>query len=128
MQTKKTLYDFTRILDLIEFKMFPTWELRLRIDNTRLYLQVQDPSGICNVTGKKMPWSGRKWFLSPYMTDTEVVRTAHKAYITAVMHEADENFLYRGVSIYDPHINVDDLVKLRLEYQLDVREDMGEKV
>jgi hypothetical protein len=45
------------------------------------------------------------------MVKSEVVRTIYKAYVTAVMHEADELFTYMGVPIYSPHYDVDSLVE-----------------
>lgn len=51
----------------------------------------------------------RKWRLSVHMTETEIVRTAWKALLAAVEHEAGEEFLYDGVAIYNPHIDVQHL-------------------
>ena len=52
---------------------------------------------------------GRKWFLSPYMTESEVVGTAFKAVLTAEEHEAREKFKWRGRSVFGPHIDVESL-------------------
>lgn len=98
------------------------------IDRTgapRCYLQVSDPNGVCNVTGEPSPWKGRKWLLSSHATKTEVVYTALKAVLAAVEHEAREQFRYRGVTICDPHIHVDDLVVLRGRQPLDGRDHKG---
>ena len=54
----------------------------------------------------------RKWMLSQHMTKQEVVRTAWLAYKQAVSHEADEQFKYKGVAIYGPHIDVEELVNI----------------
>lgn len=89
----------------------------------RSYLQVYHPEGICNVTGKPSPWSGRKWFLSPHMTRSEVVQTLWKALTTALEHEAREAFTYRGETIFDPHLDVDGLVAFRQEHALSERQD-----
>lgn len=74
----------------------------------RLYLQVQFIAPD-SVTGIPEHQYCRKWYLSPYMTKQEVVRTAYKAYEGAVLHEMQEKFLYRGRQIYNPHTNVDSL-------------------
>ncbi|MTD92896.1 hypothetical protein GIW81_00950 [Hyphomicrobium sp. xq] len=100
---------------------FPPWVIALRYDDGRPYLQVQDPNAVCNATGKPAPWSGRKWFLSLHMTETELVKTALKAVLAAVEHEALERFTYKGVTVFDPHIRVDDLVELRAVCPLDAR-------
>lgn len=114
--------DFEAILADIKFTMFPSWKLSLRYDGNRPYLQVSDPDGRCNVTGKCLPWSGRKWMLSPHMTKTEVVFTAYKAFEAAVEHEFREAFRYRDVMISDPHRNVELLVEMASRANaLDVR-------
>lgn len=117
-----TPLDFRRILARIQLKSEPTWLIELRYDEKRPYLQVQDPAGTCNITGKPMPWHARKWMLSPHMTETEVVTTAFKAYMAAIEHEAREGFLYREQSIFDPHISVEDLFRLRATRPLDGRD------
>jgi hypothetical protein len=74
----------------------------------RPYLQVrfaaQDAAG-----GDAREWTGRKWFLSPHMTKSEIVRTAFAAYLAAVEHEARENFRWRERAVFGPHIDVDEL-------------------
>ena len=78
----------------------------------------------CKVTGKALQNTGRKWRISPVMTRSEVVQTALKAVLTYTEHEVRESFKYRGVSIFDPHYNVDELHALRSKGKgaLDVRE------
>lgn len=77
-----------------------------------IFIRIGDPNGVCNVTGKPMPWWGRKWYISPHMTDGEIVQTVFKALMTAVEHETREQFLFKGVAIFDPHIDLDKLVQL----------------
>lgn len=60
-----------------------------------------------------MNWKGRKWYLSPHKTDGEVVQTAFKAVMTAMEHEIREMFTYKGVSIFDPHYDIDKLAEFR---------------
>lgn len=87
------------------------------------FLRVEAPLGVCNVSGKHAPWVGRKWRLSEYMTDTEVVATAFKAYITALEHEAREQFKFDGVPVFDSHTDVHSIVAMRkLGQGLDARE------
>ena len=79
---------------------------------TRCYLQINAVSS-CNVDGGRYVWKGRKWFLSPHMTRSEVVQTAFMAVLAAVEHETREQFKYSGQSIYDPHFDVNALHRLR---------------
>ena len=98
------------------------WELLLREDevykdkdgNGRLYLQIQfeapDNMGDDPPTVERQ--FCRKWYLSPYMTKQEVVRTAYKAYQAAVLHETAEKFTYKNKMIYSPHFDVDILANV----------------
>lgn len=84
-------------------------------------LRVVCIEGTCNVTGKPMRWNGRWWRLSEHMTPTEIVLTAFKAVLTALEHEAREQFTYKGVAVLDSHIDVEALVAARSENKLDAR-------
>lgn len=50
--------------------------------------------------------SGRKWYVSPYSTESELVQTMLKAVLTATEHEVREKFMYRGKAIFGPHFDV----------------------
>lgn len=78
-----------------------------------VFVRVGDPNGVCNVTGKPLPWWGRKWMVSPHMTDGEIVQTLFKACETAMEHELREGFKYKGQPIFDPHYDIEKLVELR---------------
>lgn len=114
--------SMARIERVVSKVAYPPWTITVRQDGPRSYLQIRDDHGVCNVTGGSKPWSGRKWMLSPHMTDTEIVKTALKAVLSAVEHETLENFKYEGVAIFDPHIRVDDLLALRAACPLDLRQ------
>jgi hypothetical protein len=89
---------------------------------TGLYLQLhwRAPD---NVTGEPDTYqSSRKWRLSPFMTRSEIVSTCFKAVMTAIEHEAREQFTYRGAAIYGPHFDVEALVDLATTGHEDVRE------
>lgn len=81
----------------------------------RAYLQVFFLAGDSTNDLVLRSQAGRKWYLSPYMTDTELVRTAHKAVRAAVEHECDENFKYKGAAIFSPHTDVELLFINRVE-------------
>lgn len=63
-------------------------------------------------TGENALQKARKWYVSPYSTTTEIVRTAYKAIKTSMEHVVDEHFLYKGKRIYSPHYDVEALVEL----------------
>lgn len=64
---------------------------------------------------ESVAWSGRKWYISRYSTRSEIVNTCFKAVITALEHEAREQFKYKGVSIYQPHMDVEVLREVAQE-------------
>lgn len=72
-------------------------------------------------TGKTTKHYSRKWLLSEHMTKSEIVQTALKAVLTVLEHEAREKFEYKGVAVFNPHINVESLHKLLSENNLDKR-------
>lgn len=51
-------------------------------------------------------WHGRKWRISKYMTEREVVGTAFAAVLASQEHEVREGFKYLGQAIFGPHIPV----------------------
>jgi hypothetical protein len=60
-------------------------------------------SGRCNVTGEDLKWWGRKWYISPHMTDSEIVQTIFLACKVAMEHELREQFKFEGQPVFDPH-------------------------
>ena len=49
---------------------------------------------------------GRKFYISPHMTDSEVIQTCLLAVLLFEEHEAREWFTYNGKEIYGPHIDI----------------------
>lgn len=49
---------------------------------------------------------GRKWYVSPFACETEIVRTVYLAIRQAEEHEVQENFRYLGEILYNPHTAV----------------------
>lgn len=112
------------LVDRIQYK---DWTLRLapfEEGGEHFYLQVRS-ADVCNVSGDKIEWGGRKWHISRFMTDGEVVLTALKAVLTAEEHEAREKFLFDGEMIFHPHPNVE-VMKEFAKIPADVREDIRE--
>lgn len=77
----------------------------------RIFLQVLYHSP-CTKTGEKKVWKGRKWYLSQYMTDDEIVKTAYCAFKAAVEHEIMEGFKVDGKILFNPHINFEELLAI----------------
>lgn len=116
-----SLKQMQEIIDQISHPEF-IFNLRFEdIYNNFPYLQITCED-ICNVTGESIFWSGRKWKLSYHMTPGEIVQTALKASLTAAEHECRESFKYKGVTIFDPHIDLDKLVDERIKAGLKGRD------
>lgn len=124
----KRRMDNARIERIVAECRFDPWNIVVRYDDKRPYLQVRCSDGVCNVTGERLSWSGRKWMLSPHMVDSEIVRTAWKAVQAAVEHEAAENFKFRGIAIYDPHVDVARLADLISNGGTETRPEQGQAV
>lgn len=118
-----------RLEGLLKRIAFPGLAFEVTTDSTftegfRWYLRVVAPEGSPYAIDSHdkapdggslppLPWAGRKWRLSPHMTDGEIAQTALKAILTALEHEARERFLVDGVPVFDPHYDLDKLVALR---------------
>lgn len=63
-------------------------------------------------TGRMERQHGRKWYVSPYSTKSEIVRSVLKACLTSMEHITREHFTFRGQRIFGPHLDVDNLVEL----------------
>jgi len=48
----------------------------------------------------------RKWYVSPYMTESEIVETCWAAVQRSQLHIAGEYFKYRGKRVYSPHFDI----------------------
>lgn len=96
-----------KIVDRITMSIFGigTFNLRVEHDNEnpsgRIFLQVTYEAP-CTKTGELKVWSGRKWYLSKYMTDDEVVKTAYVAFESAIKHETMEGFKVDGIILFNP--------------------------
>lgn len=88
------------------------WELESVEEGDTIFLRVLCNSDRCNITNEEMNWTGRKWVISRYACESEIVQTCLKAILTAVEHETREKFLYKGRMIFGPHIDVNVLLRI----------------
>lgn len=66
----------------------------------------------CTITIKIKTWHGRKWYLSDYMTEDEIVKTCYAAFKATVEHEMMEGFKCDGKRIFNPHIDYRSLLSV----------------
>ncbi len=103
----QTIENIERIVSEISFK---DWTIKIgQYECKTPYLQVLFYDND-RITGGPELQRCRKWILSYHMVDSEVVRTAFKAIEAAMLHEVQEEFKYRGVRVYNPHLDLDELV------------------
>jgi hypothetical protein len=57
-------------------------------------------------------WKTRKYYLSEHMTDDEIVKTCYVCFEQAMKHEIMECFKVDGKSLFNPHINFEELLKI----------------
>lgn len=109
-QPRRTLNSIQMVAGFCDY---PGYEFKVSTypDGTP-WLQVHCPEGVDTVTSEPSAWSGRKWPLSYYMTDTEIVQTAWMAVQRALIHEASEMFKFMDAAIFDRHISVYRLVEV----------------
>lgn len=96
----------------------PGWTL-LMLHDPRPYLQWSFMAPDYTDGDKPTAWKSRKWYLSPFMTESEVVQTALAAALMAEEHEAREAFAYKGKRLFNPHISIEAM--LSVCDQLEVR-------
>jgi hypothetical protein len=113
----KEMMRIKRITDRISISMmgihcFFRVEKDIRnTDNGRTFVQVLYYSP-CNKTGVSETWKGRKWYLSEFMTDDEIVKTCYAAWEAAMKHEVMEGFKMDNQTLFNPHTPYDELLKI----------------
>lgn len=107
----KTLADLLAVLNEIQFN---NWQFIAGEMGDGFFVQIQF-RGRDNFTGElHQAWGGRKWYVSKHATRAEVVQTCLKAVLTALEHEAREQFTYVGVPIFHPHVDIDRLTAVAM--------------
>lgn len=102
-------------IELIAEISYPGLRYNLFLKMGLTFLQIENVEGQCNVTNEPMAWKGRKWYISPHMTRSEIVQTAFMATLAALEHEARENFKFKGVDVLNPHLDLDHLAQVKSE-------------
>lgn len=106
-------------LRIVDVK-FPGYSFRVHSYDGKTYLQAEFHSP-CSQTGQVTLQKTRKWLLSVHMTESELIQTAFKCVLTAIEHEAREQFKYKGRAVYGPHFDVAALIELCDKNQLETR-------
>ena len=116
------------VIGQIEYK--PGWKILNHWERgNKLYLQLECESGVCSVSKEPSPWKGRKQYLSPFMCKQEIIGICFALIKDAEQHEMQEWFKYKGVAIYNPHLDPDRLVEFaKNQSNISIRDDQMTKV
>ena len=106
------MFTDAEIAEIVSNVAYLDWEIKLRYDRDRPYIQVHGHGPDPKDGMRDAQWSGRKWMLSPHMCKNEIIRTAYKAIECAVAHEMNECFLYKGQAIMTPHMDYEEIVAI----------------
>lgn len=123
-QPRKSIHEIREILSQVKFL---DWDVRLLEKGDGYLLQWVFDGEDADKPGQIEKQFCRKWYVSPYSTETEIVETAWKAVWVAMMHETRENFYYKGRRIYSPHYDVNDRIAMCDEGTFDMRIPIGKK-
>lgn len=114
------------MIEIVGDVHFRDWEFNIHepaSDPDHPYLQIEFMQR--DATGERTlaPQYGRKWRLSYAMTRSEIVQTCLKAVLTAVEHEAREDFRWKGRAVFSPHFAIERLWEIARERaNFDLRE------
>ena len=103
--------DINRLTALLDRVKFRGWKFAIEAEGDGLYL-VTSFYAQCAATGEALQQRSRKWRLSQYMTDGEVVQTALLSVLTANEHEVREAFSWDGLQVFGPHFDLQALAQL----------------
>jgi hypothetical protein len=100
-----------RVKELIRNVIFPDYTFRVTESHGGVHLHAEYMDADIYTRAWEMQTT-RRWKLTPYMTDSEIVQTMFKCCMTSYEHRCREAFQYKGARVYGPHFDVEDLVKL----------------
>jgi hypothetical protein len=104
-------HTINQVQEVVNNVRYSDWEFVVGTMGEGFYVQVRFVAPDNSVPGLTTIQSGRKWYISRHMTGMEVVQTCWMAVEKAVEHEAREQFKYRNVAIFQPHMNWDTVVQ-----------------
>jgi hypothetical protein len=103
-QSKLTRADIEKILKDVSFK---DREFLLLDKGDGFLIQMSYMEADVEKPGSEpVEQKTRKWYVSPYMTESEIVETCWAAVQRSQLHIAGEHFKYRGKRVYSPHFDI----------------------
>lgn len=121
----QTLKSINKLIAAVKFN---DWDFNVKENKGVPYLQITFwAKGSFSDSDELELQKCRKWMLSYYMCEEEVVSTAFKAMLAAVEHEAREQFFWEGQAIYRPHFDIRTLHKISSQNLVDKRDETDYK-
>ncbi len=115
MAQAKTLAEVVTVVSRISYK---DWVFRVLEKGDGFLLQARwmGPDAE-DYYGQHAQQVSRKWYISPFACDREIVDTAFGLVERAEIHEAQEFFRYHGESIFNRHIKPEALMAVARDIQ-----------
>ena len=123
-QYKMSRKEVEEILSGVKF-MDRTFRLLDKGDGWLLQMQYMEPD-IEKPGSEPVLQSTRKWYVSPFMTPSEVVETAWACVCRSMLHVASEHFTYKGRRVYSQHFDVETRIEMCDQYDFDGREPIAQ--
>lgn len=102
-----TIIRIRKILDNITVGNYQLWLCETGMSGLYIQIRFEDKDNFGDEVSTQYC---REWTIKRGISETELVRTVYKAFEAAVLHEMQEQFLYEGEAIFNPHRNVRDLL------------------
>jgi hypothetical protein len=104
MATRKSIEDVRDIVDRCVFRD-RSFEVMPKGDGYLLQVQYWEPD-VENPDRGDVLQKARKWYVSPWSTETEIVETAFLACCRSMEHVVKEHFTYRNRRVFSPHFAI----------------------
>lgn len=113
----------TRVSSVVNRIQFPGYKFILNYVPEGYHVHVQYHENDV-MTGVNEEQNGRKWYFPYEQSEGQIIQTCFKAILTSLEHRAREHFTYKGKAILQPHMKVDDLLKIAPEVNQTAQEEI----
>lgn len=100
------------VFNVIRACSFRDWTFHVGGMGDGFYLQLRFNARNAEPPHELTEQYGRKWYISKHTTVSEIVHTVMKAILTALEHEAREEFTFDGEPIFHPHHSIEALLSI----------------
>lgn len=110
-QPRKTLAEVREIVSQVQF-MDRTLHVEERDGGFHLQVQYLELDIDQPDNPEPQLQKARKWYVSAFSTETEIVETAFAACRRSMDHVLKEHFMYKGRRVYSPHFDVNARIRM----------------